>query len=175
MAVAAWKYFTHQTEWKAYLQDLVSSNDKALLRSIVLIDNLQTEPERQAKESTEDNNVGWTKQDAKDMGEIADKVRSGEQLTKGEWAKSRNKMKKYWKQLMMISKRQQEENERQQLAEIQEQQEQERMARELQFKEYNKILYECSENGKQCEYGICDECPVTRGLQMRFQLGVSDD
>lgn len=120
MAIAAWRYFTHQTEWKAYLQDLVSQNDTALLRSIILIDNLQTEPERKAKESVEDNNVGWTKQDAKEMGEIADKIRNREQLSKGELAKSRNKMKKYWKQLMVISKRQQTENEMQQLAEIQE-------------------------------------------------------
>lgn len=171
MSVAAWKYFTHQTEWKAYLQDLVSQNDTALLRSIVLIDNMQTEPERQTKESIDDNNVGWTKQDAKEMGNIADKVRKGEQLTKGEWAKSRNKMKKYWKQLMQISKQQQVDSKRQQLAEQHKQEEQERISREEQFRQYNRILYECSENGKACEYGICDECPVTRGLQMRLQLG----
>lgn len=175
MAIAAWRYFTHQTEWKAYLQDLVSQNDSALLRSIVLIDNLQTEPERKARESTEDNNVGWTKQDAKEMGDIADKVRKGEQLTKGEWAKSRNKMKKYWKQLMQISKQQQAENERQQLAEQQEQKEQERISREEQFRQYSRALQECSESGKACEYGICDECPVTRGLQMRLQLGGTNE
>lgn len=170
MVVAAWKYFTHQTEWKAYLQDLVSQNDTALLKSIVLIDNLQTEPERNARESTEDNNVGWTKQDAKEMGDIADKVRKGEQLTKGEWAKSRNKMKKYWKQLMQISKQQQAESERKQLAEQQKQKEWERVSREEQFRQYSRALRECSENGKACEYGICDECPVTRGLQMRLRL-----
>lgn len=175
MAIAAWRYFTHQTEWKAYLQDLVSQNDTALLRSIILIDNLQTEPERKAKESVEDNNVGWTKQDAKEMGEIADKIRNREQLSKGELAKSRNKMKKYWKQLMVISKWQRTENEMQQLAEIQEQKEQERISREEQFREYSRALQECSENGKPCEYGICDECPVTRGLQMRLQLGGTNE
>lgn len=175
MAIAAWRYFTHQTEWKAYLQDLVSQNDTALLRSIILIDNLQTEPERKARESVEDNNVGWTKQDAKEMGEIADKIRNREQLSKCELAKSRNKMKKYWKQLMVISKRQQTENEMQQLAEIQEQKEQERISREEQFREYSRALQECSENGKPCEYGICDECPVTRGLQMRLQLGGTNE
>ena len=173
--IAAWKYFKHQTEWKAYLQDLVSHNDTALARAIVLIDNYQTEPERQAKESTEDNDVGWTKQDAKDMGEIADKVRNGIPLSKGELAKSRNKMKKYWRQLMLISQQQQERHHQQELAEIKEQEEQTRLQRERQFREYNKVLYECAENGKQCECGICDECPVTRGLQMRLQLGDTNE
>lgn len=179
MAVAAWKYFTHQTEWKAYLQDLVSQNDIALLRSIVLIDNLQTEPERQARESVEDNNVGWTKQDAKEMGDIADKVRKGEQLTEGELAKSRNKMKKYWKQLMFISQKNAKQKEEAKQQKINEESEKVMLyikkERERQFRDSIRAMEECSENGKACEYGICDECPVTRGLQMRLQLGGTND
>lgn len=163
MAVAGWMYFTHQTEWKAYLQDLVSYNDQALLSSIVIIDSMQTETERKAKESTEDNSVGWTKQDAKDMGEIADKVRKQEALTEGELAKSRNKMRKYWKQLMMVSIRQhggiQQSAANKQIKTT---------SQRDQFRQHNAALYECSEHGKACGYGICDECPVTQGLQIRL-------
>lgn len=169
-AIYAWNYFTHQTEWKAYLQDLVSNNDTALLKSIVIIDNLQTEYERKAMESIDDNNVGWTKQDAKEMGEIANKVRSGDSITKGEMAKSRNKMKKYWRQLMMVSKSQQSEKERRRIAAEEERKENDRLLRAEQFRQYSKAIYECSEHGKACEYGICDECPVRLGLQMRLDV-----
>lgn len=169
MAIAGWMYFTHQTEWKAYLQDLVSQNDKALLRSIVLIDNLQTETERQTGESVEDNNVGWTKQDAKEMGSIAEKVRKGGRLTEGELAKSRNKMKKYWKQLMEISKRQQAEkgadSEHNQV-------ESDHIFVEDSSGQYSINLGRrtCCDEGKNCEYGICGECMASNGVQIRINL-----
>ena len=111
MAGPAWKYFTTQEQWKAYLQDLVSTNTNACLKAITCIDNWQTEPERQQGESTEENGVGWTKYDAKEMGQLANKIRNGQALTDGELAKAKNKMKKYWKQLMQISKRQMEQQE----------------------------------------------------------------
>lgn len=171
MAIAGWQYFTTQKQWEAYLKDLVRTNDVALKRAIVLIHNRQTEDERQKQESTENNNVGWTKWDAKEMGEIADKLIRGEELTLGELAKSRNKMCKYWKQLMYVSKEQQAaklrtepkvlEQKGLQIA-ASEQQE----LKEEQFKASLETLRRCSGEGIACDYGICDECPVTQGLQM---------
>ena len=167
----AWMYFTTQEQWKQYLQDLVSKNDNACCQAIVAIDNWQTEPERMQGESTEDNGVGWTKYDAKDMGLLANKIRNGQQLTDGELAKSRNKMKKYWKQLMQISKARIKQKE------AQEQERLEREAQELleqrkqQFEESLEVLRKCGEEGIACEYGICDECPLTRGYQLRLLLG----
>lgn len=175
MAVQAWRYFTTQVEWKRYLQDLLESNDAVVVKAILAVDSYQTEPERQAKESVEDNNVGWTKHDAKEMGELADKIRAGEQLSVGEMAKSRNKMKKYWRQLMLVSKRQMEAEQKK--AEEFAHQQQKIIDQQVLrvFRENIRAMIECSEKGKPCDYGICDECPVTRGLQLRLMLGGTDD
>lgn len=175
MAIAGWQYFTTQKQWEAYLKDLVRTNDKALLRAIVLIDNRQTEEERAKGESTEDNFVGWTKWDAKEMGDIAHKIKRGEPLTIGELAKSRNKMQKYWKQLMYISKQQQEEKAKAEALEQEKKLAEEARVVEAQneeskerFKQHNETLRRCAEAGVACGYGICDECPVTQGFQMRM-------
>lgn len=168
----AWSYFTTQVQWKSYLQDLLSSNDNALLRAIVCIDNWQTELERKYQESTEENKIGWSKYDAKEMGAIADKVRNGVQLSKGELAKSRNKMKKYWRQLMQISKDQlsakqrQEQEEKQKLESVQYQQSKDAFARSLE------AIRKCSEDGISCGYGMCSKCPLTQGWQLRLNTEV---
>lgn len=158
---APWETFTEDTQWKEYLQNLVSHNDKALMRAIVLIYEQQTLEEKQLGESKEENDAGFTKVDAKVLGDIAEKIKQGQQLTAGELAKSRNKMKKYWKQLMLISKKQQQE--KQQLQDAQQM-----LEKKKQFEESVEVLRKCSEEGVACGYGICDECPVTQGLQMRF-------
>lgn len=163
MSDPVWKYFTKESEWKAYLQDLVKKSDKACCKAIVLIDGWQTELEKQQQESTEENGVGWSKYDAKEMGALADKIRKNEQLTEGELAKAKNKMQKYWKQLMYISKRQQEQREKQQAEQL-------RQQKQKQFKESLEVIRRCAEENKMCEYGICDECPLTRGYQMRTAL-----
>ena len=37
------------------------------------------------------------------------------------------------------------------------------------FKNNNiEMLRRCSEEGISCDFGICDECPVTTGFQMRL-------
>ena len=172
MSEPAWKYFTKQSEWKAYLQQLVATNDVACLKAIVCIDNRQTELERYQGESVEDNGIGWTKNDANEMGRLASKIRQNVALTKAEMAKSRNKMKKYWKQLMDISKQQMEQKEQQELAraeaEAEEKLKQEFEQRKLIFEQTLDIIQKCSEEGIACEFGICDECPVTQGYQLRF-------
>ena len=106
--MAAWEYFTSQKQWEAYLKDLLKTNDQALLKSIVLVYDNQTDEEKNKGESIEDNCIGFSKIDAKEMGDIAKKIKADKALTKGELAKSRNKMQKYWKQLMIISKKQAE-------------------------------------------------------------------
>ena len=175
MGVAAWKYFTTQKQWELYLKDLLKSDDVALQRAIVLIYDRQTEEEKQLQQSVDDNYIGFTKWDAKELGGIAIKIKNGQQLTKGELAKSRNKMGKYWKQLMAISKQQQvvrEAREQQELEDKLREEEQaaskeEREAVER-FHQYNETLRRCAEEGIACAYGICDECPVTQGIQLRM-------
>lgn len=173
---AAWKFFTTQKQWRLYLQDLVKTNDTALLRAIVLIYNNQTYEEKQCKEAKDENDIGFSKHDAKEMSEIAEKILKGEQLTAGELAKSRNKMTKYWHQLMDISLRQQKEQTnipKQLEPEKVEEPEQDASGEDKveQFKSFTEAMRKCSEDGIACEYGICDECPVVTGLQMRMNVG----
>lgn len=169
--MAAWEYFTSQKQWEAYLKDLLKTNDKALLRAIMLVYDNQTPEEKDKGESIEDNCIGFSKIDAKEMGDIARKIKANKALTKEELAKSRNKMQKYWKQLMIISKKQAEDKLIEQAeAKLIELETQEENAEKIkQFKQDIEILRKCSEEGIACEYGICDECPIATGFQIRFK------
>lgn len=165
--MAAWEYFTSQKQWEAYLKDLLKTNDKALLRAIVLVYDNQTPEEKDKGESIENNCIGFSKIDAKEMGDIARKIKANKALTKEELAKARNKMLKYWKQLMIISKKQAEVEEDIKSAELEAQKENAEKLK--QFKQDIETLRKCSEEGIACEYGICDECPITTGFQLRFK------
>lgn len=153
--MSEWEYFTNQKQWESYLKNLVKTNDKALLRSIILIYNNQTEEEKNKEKSIEDNYIGFSKIDAYEMGQIAKKIKSGQPLTKGELAKSRNKMQKYWKQLMIISKKNMEVKR----LEIEDELNAEAYKLQQNSMEINEELKECLEKGKSCKYGICSECP----------------
>ena len=168
--MAAWEYFTSQKQWEAYLKDLLKTNDKALLRAIVLVYDNQTPEEKDKGESIEDNCIGFSKIDAKEMGDIARKIKANKALTKGELAKSRNKMQKYWKQLMIISKKQAEAKKLQEQKELEAQKEAiEKFERLKRFRQDIETLRKCSEEGISCEYGICDECPIITGFQPIFK------
>lgn len=175
--MAAWEYFTSQKQWEAYLKDLIKTNDNALLKAIVLVYDNQTDEEKSKGESIEDNCIGFSKIDAKEMGDIARKLKAGKTLTKGELAKSRNKMQKYWKQLMIISKKQAEAKRLQEQKELEDKFSEEEAAIEEenrlrleQFREHNEILRQCSEEGITCSYGICDECPIVTGFQLKMNI-----
>lgn len=143
-----WIHFTNQRQWESYLKNLIKINDRALLRSIILIYNNQTNEEKEKGESIEENKVGFSNIDAYEMGRIAFKIKSGQPLSKGELAKSRNKMQKYWKQLMIISKRKIERKEFEEVIQT-----------PGQNKEVGEILRQCLEEGKSCSFGVCSECP----------------
>jgi len=100
-----WEQFTNQNQWKEYLQNLLRTNKKALYRAITLIADLQT-PEEKAYGATIDHNgVGFGAVDAEMMTALALRLKYGGELTERELAICRNKMPKYWRQLMNISKR----------------------------------------------------------------------
>lgn len=175
--MAAWEYFTSQKQWEAYLKDLLKTNDEALLRAIVLIYDNQTPEEKDKGESIENNCVGFNKIDAKEMGDIAKKIKANKALTKGELAKSRNKMQKYWKQLMIISKKRAETKKLQEQRELEVKMAEEELIAQKEdaekferFRQDTEILRKCSEEGISCEYGICDECLITTGFQMRMNF-----
>lgn len=154
-----WETFTSDKQWQDYLQALVRDNDYALRKAVVLIYNRQTEVERSRFESTEDNGIGFTKWDAKVLTNIAKKITVDLPLTSEELSIARNKMPKYWRQLMEISKAQMEKHT-----------EERKAAKLAMFRENLSALQKCAEQGISCDYGICDECPVTCGLQIRFHV-----
>ena len=165
-----WEGFTNKSQWKDYLKNLIKTNRSALYKAIIIIYDMQTEEEKYIGHSSEDNGVGFTKVDAKEMGDIAKKIKNNESLTKGEIAKSINKMQKYWKQLMIISKRklqlQKEKRQEEELIETQIRNEANEQIEKLKlFKEFNETLRLCADEGKICGYGICDECLLTMKLQ----------
>lgn len=154
-----WEGFTNQKQWEDYLKNLVKTNNRSLFKAIILIYDMQTNEEKSAGSSVEENNVGFSKVDAYEMGIIAKKIKRGDPLTKGEIAKSRNKMPKYWKQLMIISKRN-----------MQERKEEEAVKEVVQEECYEQLRFDdvIEEKTCPCSYGICDEC---YGVQMWLDLG----
>lgn len=99
-----WDEFTNQEQWKLYLQHIVNTNRKALYRSIILIGDLQTPEEVVTGATFGTNHVGFGKVDAALLTPLALRLKRGGKLTPAEEAMCRNKMRKYWRQLMLISK-----------------------------------------------------------------------
>ena len=152
-----WESFTNQKQWKEYLTNLIKTNVNALKISVVRIYDQQTFEEQVKKESIEDNQVGFTKIDACYLGNIAEKIKTNQELTPKEFAITKNKMIKYWKQLMRISKAKME-------AECLEQQKQMEIY-QSEFEHYEEQRQQeklrCLEKGIPCSYGCCDECQIS--------------
>lgn len=152
-----WEHFTNNKQWKIYLQNLIKTNPKALLKSIVLIYDYQTEDEKNTFNSVEHNHIGFNKFDAISMSELAQKIKRNIELTPKEIAYAKNVMPKYWRQLMKISKQKTEY--RKELEEIYKEMQEadDRVSKEKE--EADEIKRLCFEEGKPCSYGICSECP----------------
>lgn len=106
-----WESFTNQAQWKAYLQNLLKTNDKALYRAIVLISDYQTPEEKALGATIDSNKRGFGTVDAKFLTSMALKIKGGVPLTEREKAICRNKMPKYWHQLYLISKKKEKNHE----------------------------------------------------------------
>ena len=141
-------------------RNLVRTNEKALLKSIMLIYNNQTFEEKEAGTSIYENKIGFNRFDSKEMMRIARKIKQGTHLTEYEIAHARIVMPKYWNQLMIISKQKQKDKKEQE--EFEEELEKERILtqekKELSH-ELEENVYRCINEGVSCSYYICDECP----------------
>ena len=168
-----WDNFKTQAQWKEYIQFLIEKSDYALKRAIVQIYERQTYEEQTREVTIEENNAGFNKIDAKVLGDIAEKIKRKQELTSAEIAKSRNKMKKYWKQLMVISL----DNERRlmrtlpvstfQQDEFGRVYDDEEETKNL-FVEFCEMMNECKSDGTKCIYKVCDVCPVgNKSCQMK--------
>ena len=160
--MAEWDNFTNQKQWEKYLRNLVRTNEKALIKSIMLIYNNQTFEEKEAGTSIYENKIGFNRFDSKEMMRIARKLKQRVSLTEYEIAHARIVMPKYWKQLMIISKQKQKDKKEQE--EFEEELEKERILtqekKELSH-ELEENIYRCINEGVSCSYYICDECPNT--------------
>lgn len=152
-----WEQFKTQKQWKEYLTNLLKTNDNALKLSVVRIYDQQTFEEQVKKESIEENKVGFTKVDALFLGDVAEKVKTNQKLTSKELAILRNKMPKYWKQLMRISKAKME----MQCLEQQKQMEEYKINFEHFQEQHQREKVRCFEQGISCSYGCCDECQMS--------------
>lgn len=174
--MAAWEYFTSQKQWEAYLKDLLKLTTKHYSELLCWYTTIKHLKRKTKVKVLRINCIGFSKIDAKEMGDIARKIKANKALTKGELAKSRNKMQKYWKQLMIISKKQAEAKKLQEQKELEAKLAEEELAAQKEdaeklerFRQDIETLRKCSEEGISCEYGICDECPITTGFQLRFK------
>ena len=100
-----WSEVKTQKQWKEELQKLLKENDKALMKSVIAIYHLQTSAEKHRQETLEHNGVGFTGPDAKVMTKIALGLLYKKGLTQSQVETARYRMPKYWKQLMMLSKK----------------------------------------------------------------------
>lgn len=158
--MVAWENFKNQSEWEAYLKNLLKTNDKALLRSIIIIYENQTLEEKLKGTSLDENSKGFNRWDAEEMSNIAKKIKAKKKLKQHEMIHSRLVMPKYWKQLMVVSKQKlKEKEEKQKLLDEEEMiLAKEKEEKQKQSEMYFEVLNKCFEEGTPCSYGICDEC-----------------
>lgn len=104
-----WESFTNQQQWKDYIINLLKTDNKALARAVIHIYENQTEEEKLRGRSIDHNHVGFSQVDGEFLTQIALKLKNHQPVTLKEVAITRNKMIKYWKQLMTISKRRMKE------------------------------------------------------------------
>lgn len=88
------------------IKELLKTNDRFVLRSLIKLYSFQTNEEKHCKESTEANNKGFNKFDAKILTPIAQDVVKGNIITENQISYVRNKIMKYAKQLTKIANHQ---------------------------------------------------------------------
>lgn len=88
---------------QASIHKLLDQYDKGVERAVVQIYRLQTADERAAGTTSHHNKVGFTAYDAGFLTSIAQQLLAGRQLSAKQMAITRNKMKRYWRQLADIA------------------------------------------------------------------------
>lgn len=156
-----WESFTNQKQWEEYLKDLLKSNNKALVKALILIYQNQTIDEQECKESIEENGIGFNKIDAESLTAYAQKVLKGEKLHQRQLVYLKRTLPKYWRQLMVISKKnmQKQKLKDKEQEEIEKEIQEQITLEEITKKKNNEIYYLCTQCGQACFYGICHECP----------------
>lgn len=92
--------FTNQKQWKAYIQNLLYTNNNALLKALVVLYNYQESDEKVYGVAIHENKVGFSKNDSEILTKIAEKFISGKKLTLNEFYIVQSRVPKYWRQIM---------------------------------------------------------------------------
>lgn len=93
-----------QKKWtKAEIKDLLKTNDRAVVRGIVVIYSLQTEDERLSAFTKESNGVGFSSFDAEFMTSLAQFILQNGHLTARQMTYGRKRIMKYAGQLAKVA------------------------------------------------------------------------
>lgn len=100
--VRASNYLTERG-WKAYISDLLEEDQLAVYRAILILHSLQTAEEQSNYTTIEHNHLGLGKIDARLFTEAAGIIYTNSTLNEAMFQQLKNKSKKYWRQLMLVS------------------------------------------------------------------------
>ena len=114
-----WLNLPNQRAWKEELQKLLCRSDQAVESALIRIYDLQTPLEKATDMSVQENGFGFNRVDAQYLSKYANMVKMGHHLTKDEVCRVRSRMLKYWKQLMVLSKKKLREEEEEEANAIQ--------------------------------------------------------
>lgn len=88
---------------KAAIQTLLANNDKAVIRAVLAIYNLQTDEEKQSEATLRSNGVGFSGVDARRGTYYAQYIERNGRLTGRHLELARKMTQKYWRQLAEIA------------------------------------------------------------------------
>ena len=88
---------------KEEIRELLETNDRAVVRGIVVIYSLQTEDERKTAETMEHNGVGFSGLDAQFLSSLAKQILERGWLTEKQMVYARKKILKYAGQLTKVA------------------------------------------------------------------------
>lgn len=88
---------------KETIQELLDNNNRAVVKALLAIHSRQTAAEQAGHHTREVNGVGFSKFDAPFLTDMVRAVQRYGSLTPKQMAVTRNKMKRYWRQLLEVA------------------------------------------------------------------------
>lgn len=82
------------------IKQLLRENDQELCRALLVVYNNQTNDEKRSGSSIDYNDVGFNRNDSKELTALAERVRNGQKLTSHELSIVRHRLPKYWRQIL---------------------------------------------------------------------------
>ena len=88
---------------KAYIQNLIATSEKAAIRALLAIYSRQTDAEKAAQVTKEQNNIGFSGADSEILSSFAEWFKAKGFLSPKQLAITKKKLARYWRQLLEIS------------------------------------------------------------------------